>query len=79
MKIQDTSIYMSNCPFGGGGATLLPNTFWEMRARRNLSETQQPGHDQRSGPEIKNRSNVKNGAPEKLICRTIQQKEVLRR
>jgi len=47
-----------------------------MGAWRNSTETQSSGHVPRSGPEVKNgRSSAKDGAPERLGCRTIQ-KEV---
>jgi len=45
-----------------------------MEAWRNSTETQQPGHAPSSGPEVKNgRSSAKDGVPERLGCRTIQE------
>jgi len=56
---------------------VLPDSFREMGAWRNSTETQQSGHAPSSGPEVKNgRSSAKNGAPERLGCGTIH-KEVL--
>jgi len=47
-----------------------------MGARRNSTEIQQSGHAPRSGPKVKNgRSSAKDGASERLRCKTIQ-KEV---
>jgi len=46
-------------------------------AWRNSTETQQSGHVRRSGPEIKNgRSNVEDGAPERLGCETVRRRSV---
>jgi len=40
---------------------------------RNSAETQQSGHAQKSGPEVKNgRRSAKDGGPEKLRCGIIQ-------
>jgi len=51
---------------------VLPNPFRGMEASRNSMETQQSGHTPRSGPEVKNgRSCAKDGAPERLRCKTI--------
>jgi len=41
--------------------------------QRNFAETQQSGHAPISGPEIKDGSNTKGGAPERLGCGTIQE------
>jgi len=35
-------------------------------------ETQQSGHAPRSGPEVKNESSAKDGAPERLGCGTVK-------
>jgi len=44
-----------------------------MKAWKNSAETQQSGHAPRSGTEIKDvRSSVKDGVPERLRCRAIQ-------
>jgi len=40
----------------------------KMGAWRNSTETQQSGQAPRCGPEVKNRSNAKDGAPERLRC-----------
>jgi len=42
-------------------------------AWRNSTETKQSCHAPRSGPEVKNGSNAKDGAPERLGCGTIQE------
>jgi len=53
---------------------VLPDPFRGMEAWRNsMLETEQSGHAPRSGPEVKNRSGVKDGAPKRLGCRTIQE------
>jgi len=44
-----------------------------MGAWRNSMETQQSGYAPKSGPEVKNGSSAKDGAPEKLRCGTIQE------
>jgi len=55
-------------------AVVLPEPFQGMWAWRNSTETQQSGHAPRFGPEVKNgRSSPKDGAPERLRCRTIQE------
>jgi len=47
-----------------------------MGSWRNSMQTQQSGHAPRSGSEVKNgRNSIKDGAPERLRCGTIQ-KEV---
>jgi len=52
---------------------VLPDPFRRMGVWRNSTETQQSGHAPRSGPEVKNESSsAKDGAPERLGCRTIQ-------
>jgi len=45
---------------------VLPDLFQGMGAWRNSTETQQLGHAPRSGPEVKNGSSAKDGAPERL-------------
>jgi len=53
---------------------VLPDSFREMGAWRNSTETQQSGHAPRSGPEVRNgRSSAKDGAPERLRCGRIQE------
>jgi len=52
---------------------VLPDTFRGMEAWRNSTETQQSGHAQRFGPEVKNGSSAKDGTPERLGCGTIQE------
>jgi len=53
---------------------VLPDPFRGMGAWRNSTETQQSSHALRSEPEVKNgRSSAKDGAPERLRCRTIQE------
>jgi len=42
---------------------VLPDPFRGLGAWRNSTETKQPGHAQRSGPEVKNGSSAKDGAP----------------
>jgi len=55
---------------------VLLRPFRGMRAWKNSTETQQSDHAPRYGPEVKNgRICAKDGAPERLRCRTIQ-KEV---
>jgi len=44
-----------------------------MRAWGNFTETQQSGHTSRSGPEVKNGSSAKEGTPERIRCRGIQE------
>jgi len=44
-----------------------------MREWKNSTETQQSCHTPRSGPEVKNRSSAKDGAPERLRYWTIQE------
>jgi len=56
---------------GGGGAT---RPLRGMGAWRNSTETQQSGHASRFGPEVKNGSSAKDGAPERLGYGTIQEK-----
>jgi len=52
---------------------VLSDPFRGMGVGRNSTETQQSGHNPRSGPEVKNgRSSDKDGAPERLRCETIQ-------
>jgi len=53
---------------------MLPDPFREMGARRHSAETQHLDHDtSKSETEVKiGRSNFKDGAPERLKCRTIQ-------
>jgi len=51
---------------------VLPDPFRGMRAWRNSTETKQSGHAPRFGPEVKNESSAKDGAPERLGCGTIQ-------
>jgi len=53
---------------------VLPDPFRRMGAWMYSTETQQSGHAPRSGPVVKNeRSNDKDGAPERLRCGTIQE------
>jgi len=53
---------------------VIPDLFRGMGAWRNSTETQQSGHASRSGPKVKNeRSSAKDGVPERLTCRTIQE------
>jgi len=53
---------------------VLPDSFRGMGALRNSTEIQQSCHDLRFGPEVKNgRSSAKDGAPERLRCRTIKE------
>jgi len=52
---------------------MLPDPFRGMGARKNSAETQQSGHALRPGPEVKNGNSVKDGAPERLRCGTIQE------
>jgi len=53
---------------------VLPDPFREMGTWRNSSETQQSGHNPRSGPEVKNgRSGSEDGAPERLGCGTVNE------
>jgi len=53
---------------------VLPDPFRGMGAWRNSTETQQLGHAPRNGPEVKNgRSGAKDGAPERLECRTVKE------
>jgi len=40
---------------------------------RNSTKTQQSGHAPRSGPEVKNGSSAKDGAPERLGCGTVME------
>jgi len=61
---------------------VLPDPFRGMGAWTNSTETQQSSHAPRSGPEIKNgRSSAKDGAPERLRCKTIQEevRQILQR
>jgi len=51
---------------------VLPDSFRGMGARRNSTEAQQL-HASRSGPEVKNGSSAKDGAPKRLRCGTIQE------
>jgi len=52
---------------------VLPDLFRVMGVWKNSTETQQLGHAPRSGSEVKNgRISAKDGAPERLRCRTIQ-------
>jgi len=44
-----------------------------MVAWKNSMETHQSSHAPRSGPEVKNGSSAKDGAPERLRFRTIQE------
>jgi len=57
---------------GGGASRPLPR---DGGVEELHTEIQQSGHSERYGPEIKNRSSAKDGAPERLRCGTIQ-KEV---
>jgi len=59
----------------------VPNPFQGMGAWRNSMGTKQSGHIQRSGLEAKNGGrSVKDGAPERLRCGTIQKvSKILRR
>jgi len=53
---------------------MLSDPFRGIGAWKNSTETQQSGHAQRFGPEVKNgRSSAKDGAPERLGCGTIQE------
>jgi len=54
---------------------VLTDPFQGMGACRNSTETNElSGHAPRSGPEVKNGSTTKNGAPERLGCGTIHVK-----
>jgi len=52
---------------------VLPDPLRRVEAWRNSTETQQSGHASRSGPEVKNRSSAKDGAPERLGCGTVKE------
>jgi len=53
---------------------VLLDPFRGMGAWKNSMQTQQSSHAPRSGPEVKNvRSNAKDGAPERVRCRTISE------
>jgi len=52
---------------------VLLNPFRGMGAWRNSTKTQQLGQAPRSGSEVKNGSSAKDGAPERLRCRAIQE------
>jgi len=46
----------------------------------NSTEIQQSGHAPRSGPEVKNGSSAKDGAPERLGCGTAKEvSQILKR
>jgi len=53
---------------------VIPNPFRGIGAWRNPTKTQQLGHAQTSGPEVKNgRSGAEDGATERNGCRTVKE------